>query len=357
MAIAAIVALGAEASTQTATLDLTEEALRKEAFEAATRAVKDFPKSVDPLGVLGDLYVSLGHTAKAVGCWEKCIELDPKRADSYRCIADAALRSGRFADAAAMARRGVQVNPTWPGTHGILGRALIRLGKPKEAILPLQREVKISPRSSVSYLALGHAYQQLAQHEKAKDSFLTAMRIDPTYTEACYGVVVACSRLGQKDEAAKYREKFKRMKAADWKKLPTATQSAETVKSMVLLRQRVTWTHTQVGVVYYERGRLAEAEKHWLRAAALDPNDRQCRHELTSLYQRVGLLDKALEICRQLLRIMPKNAHYHMGHSVLLVRMNRIDDALAAIDRAIQLAPNNAAVRRLRQQILRKKNR
>ena len=344
-------------SETTAALDGRDAALRLEAVEAVIRLVKDFPDSVDPLGLMGNLYVSLGQTGKAVKCWERCIELDPTRIDSYRCIAEAALQGGQFAKAEAMARRALRMNPLSPGLNGQLGRALVRLGKPREAVAALQRDVKISPGASLSYLTLGHAYQQLAEYQKAKDSFVTALRIDPAYTEACYGVAVACARLGQKDEAARYRRKFKQMKAEDWKKLPTAEQSAKTTKSMVLLRQRVTWTHTQVGIVYYERGRLAEAEKHWLRAAALDPQDTNCRHELASLYQKTRQLDKALEICQQLLRIKPESVNYHIGHSVLLSRLNRIDAALAAVERAIRLDPRNAAAWRQRKQILKKKNR
>ena len=356
-----IIALAAPSSgqpTQTlAETNAVEKALKKEAIDAAKRLVKDFPNAVDPLGLMGNLQVSLGNTAQAVACWQRCIGLDPKRIDSYRCIAEAALRSGDFAKVVTMTRRALAVDSTSPGLNGQLGRALVRLGKPEAAIAALLLEVKISPRASLSHLALGHAYQQLRQFAKAKESFMTALRIDPTYTEACYGVAVACTRLGQENEAATYRKKFKQLKARDWAKLPTAEQTAKTVRSLALLRQRVTQTHTEVGIVYYERGRLAEAETHWLRAAQLDPKDTACRHELTSLYQRTKQLDKALGICKQLLAIKPDKVHYHLGHGVLLSRMNRIDDALAAIKRAVKLDPTNEAAVRLHRQILRMKNR
>ena len=77
------------------------------------------------------------------------------------------------------------------------------------------------------------------------------------------------------------------------------------IRSLTWLRQRVTATHTEVGLVYSQRGRLAEAEKHWLRAAQLDPKDTASRHELATLYQRALRLDKALAICREMVKDIP----------------------------------------------------
>jgi tetratricopeptide (TPR) repeat protein len=354
--IAVATPLSGQPSQTLPATNAAEKALRKEASDAVRRVVKDFSHAARPLGLMGNLHVSLGNTAEAVRCWERCIELDPKGIDSYRCIAEAALRSGNFDKAVAMTRRGLKVDPAARGLNGQLGRALVRLGKPKEAIPALLRDVQISPRASMSHLALGHAYQQLREFGKAKESFLTAMRIYPAYTEACYGLAVVCARLGQKDEAAKYRRKLKQMKAQDWAKLPTVEQTARTIRSVALLRRRVTWIHTQIGIVYKDGGRAAEAEKHWLRAAELDPKATACRNELGALYRRTRRMDKALEMSRQLLAIKPDNTRYHYGHAVLLAQMNRLDAALAAVERAVRLDPNNAAALKLYRQIRRMKN-
>jgi Flp pilus assembly protein TadD len=103
--------------------------------------------------------------------------------------------------------------------------------------------------------------------------------------------------------------------------------------------------------LYYERGWRQTAEKHWLRAAELDPANMGCREELATFYQQNGQNEEALQMCEQLIQLAPENPQYHMCAGTLLTRMNRIEDALLAVKQAIELEPNNATFRRIYDQI------
>ncbi len=315
------------------------------------RLVKDFPDSADPLGLMGDVYVELGKTAEAMKCWEKCAELQPHRASSYERMAYTAVERGQFERAAAIAHKALKIDPVMPGIHSQLGRALRGLAKPTESLAALEKAVKISPQSAVNHYLLGQAYQQLQQYEQAKQSYMTALQIKPNYTEACYGIVSASARLGQKDEAAKYRNKFKEMKARDWQMLSDKRDYVLHHRFLVKSRRRASKTHTNAGILYYEHDRLQTAEKHWLRAAELDPANMGCREELMTLYQQNGRNEEALRMCEQLRQFAPENSQYHMCAGTLLTRMNRIEDALLAVKQAIELEPNNATFRRIYDQI------
>jgi Flp pilus assembly protein TadD len=109
--------------------------------------------------------------------------------------------------------------------------------------------------------------------------------------------------------------------------------------------------HTNVGIVYVERGRPLTAEKHWLRAAWLDPGNTECREELATLYQRNGRNEEALEVCEQLRRLAPDNPVYHMAVGHLLARMHRYEAAISAVTQAVELAPDNASYRQILKQI------
>jgi len=315
------------------------------------RLVKDFPDSADPLGLMGDLYVELGKTAEAMKCWQKCAELQPHRADSYVRMADTAVDRGQFERAVNIAHRALKIDPVMPGIHSQLGRALRGLARPAESVAALEKAVKISPKAAVNHHLLGQAYQQLQQYEQAKQSYMTALQINPDYTEACYGIVSASARLGQKDEAAKYRKKFREMKARDFQRLPDERDYVLHHRFLVKSRHRTSKIRTNAGILYYERGRRQTAEKHWLRAAELDPTNMGCREELMSLYQQNGRNEEALGMCEQLRQLAPGNPQYHMCAGTLLTRMNRIADALLAVKQAIELEPNNATFRQIYDQI------
>jgi tetratricopeptide (TPR) repeat protein len=184
---------------------------------------------------------------------------------------------------------------------------------------------------------------------------MTALEINPNYTEACYGLISTSARLGQKDEAARYREKFKEMKAHDWQTLPDERDFVLHQRFAVKSRRRASKTHTNAGILYYEHGRRQTAEKHWLRAAELDPANTGCREELMSLYQQNGRNAEALKICEQLIQLAPANPQYHMCAGTLLTRLNRIDEALLAVKRAIEIEPDNATFRQIYDQIQKRK--
>jgi tetratricopeptide (TPR) repeat protein len=331
--------------------EYTEEELEQEIMAVLNRLVKDFPDSADPLGLMGDLYAELGKTAEAMQCWEKCAEREPRRASSYERMAYTAVERGEFEKAVAIAQKALEINPVMPGIHSQLGRALRGLAKPKESFAALEKAVKISPTSAENHHLLGQAYQQLQQYEQAKQSYMTALQINPNYTEACYGIVSASVRLGQKDEAAKYRKKFEEMKARDWQTVPDERDYVLRRRFLVKSRGLASKTHTNAGIVYYERGQRQTAEKHWLRAAELNPGNMECREELVNLYQQNGRYEEALQMCEQLIRLAPENPLYHMRAGALLTRMNRIEDALLAVKQAIELEPNNATFRQTYDQI------
>ncbi|MHC4355665.1 MAG: tetratricopeptide repeat protein [Planctomycetota bacterium] len=319
------------------------------------RLVKDFPDSADPLGLMGDVYVELGKTDEAMKCWEKCAELQPHRAGSYERMAETAVDRGEFERAVTIAQKALKIDPVMPGIHSQLGRALRGLAKPRESLAALEKAVKISPKSAVNHHLLGQAYQQLQQYEQAKQSYMTALQINPNHTEACYGIVSASARLGQKDEAIKYRKKFKEMKAREWQTLPDGRDYVLHHRLLIKSRHRASKTHTNAGILYFEHDRRQTAEKHWLRAAELDPVNMGCREELMTLYQQSGRNEQALQICEQLIKLAPGNPQYHMCAGTLLTRMNRIEDALLAVKQAIELEPNNATFRRIYDQIQRRR--
>ncbi len=329
----------------------TEEELEQETIAVLNRLVEDFPESADPLGLMGDVYVELGKTAEAMKCWEKCAELEPHRAGSYERMAYTAVERGQFERALAIAQKALKIDPLMPGIHSQLGRALRGLAKPRESLAAFEKAVRISPESAENHYLLGQAYQQLQQYEQAKQSYMTALQINPNYTDACYGIVSASARLGQEDEAAKYRKKFEEMKARDWQTLPDKRDYVLHQKFQVKSRRHAAKIHTNAGIVYYEHGRRQTAEKHWLRAAELDPANTECREELMTLYQQNGRNEEALKICEQLIQLVPENAQYHMCAGTLLTRMNRIEDALLAVKQAIELESNNATFRQIYDQI------
>jgi tetratricopeptide (TPR) repeat protein len=228
------------------------------------------------------------------------------------------------------------------------------LGRPGEAAAALEREVQLSPRTSTSYFELGQAYRQLKEYRKAKESYQAAVKIQPAYTNAHYGLALACEKLGQPDESARYMAQFQRLKAANRQ---TEKDSRSAYDDLAAARRAVAQTHTDAAQVYYGHGHLQQARQHWEKAARLDPHDTACRMQLVRLHTQAGRDQDALRICEELRQIEPKNATTYLNIAVLSARLGRLDAALSAIDRAIELDPDHPEFQRARQLIQERKRR
>jgi predicted TPR repeat methyltransferase len=80
-------------------------------------------------------------------------------------------------------------------------------------------------------------------------------------------------------------------------------------------------------------------------------------HDLGTALHASGELDRALEVCEQILKLTPRDAYAHVNRSMLLLQLGKPKEALAAVDRAIKLLPRLAEAHNQRGQILRKMER
>ncbi len=314
----------------------TVEALKQEALTVARQLLSDFPDAVGPTALMGITHEKLGESAEALKCWETCVQLDPNCLVAYYGMGRLALRKGETPKAVALCRKVLQLDPDQPGVHEQLGEALLSLGKPDEAITELQKQIENDPKAVHSHFLLGQAYRQLKAYEKAKASYEAALQIFPDSADACFGLVTVCARLGQKDQAKQYREKFEKLKAG---KLQAVADQHKAYDDLLLTRQRVGHIYTDVGRYYGTHGSTAKAEELWHMAALLDPKNARCRRQLTELYETARRDREALNVCEELCEIEPKNVLLLAHLGVLNVRLKRFDEAERAFRKMVRIAP------------------
>jgi Tfp pilus assembly protein PilF len=114
---------------------------------------------------------------------------------------------------------------------------------------------------------------------------------------------------------------------------------------------------TNLGVVYFERGNLAAAEREWL--ASLGP-----RRPYASTLNNLGLLrsrqkryDEAISYFERALQERPNYVSPYGNLARVYVEMGRLDDAEIAFQKAVDMAPLNTAIRNEFGQFLLNQNR
>lgn len=199
---------------------------------------------------------------------------------------------GRFDDAVNFLRSAIAIAPERLPAHHVLGRILLLQQKPEEAVGELERAAALEPGSAGVALDLGRAYEAARKPEKAEEAYRKALRLDEAMTMAHYNLGTMLARLGRRQEAAEhiaiYQAAFQKQQEAAFR---GGSRKAEMNLGWVALRRGEP-----------ERA-LAQFDRH------------------------------------------PEDPEALRGAARALVALGRQKEALEKYERAVALAPENAALR------------
>ena len=93
------------------------------------------------------------------------------------------------------------------------------------------------------------------------------------------------------------------------------------------------------GIALQHAGDHAAAQALFEQALTADANNAVANYSLSALASAHGQYAQALPYIQKVIKTSPKFAQAHLAHSVILFHLGRIDDAMAAVQKAIQLEP------------------
>jgi Flp pilus assembly protein TadD len=100
-------------------------------------------------------------------------------------------------------------------------------------------------------------------------------------------------------------------------------------------------SHLNLGLLYTERGELAQAEAAYQTALKLQPTFVQAYVNLADLYRLQGKDEEGEKALRQATALAPQDADVQQALGLLLVRQQRLPEAVAALAQAARLNPDN----------------
>jgi tetratricopeptide (TPR) repeat protein len=147
--------------------------------------IQDYPKDSKPYVGFGLLEEVRGNWQHAEDLYRKALDLEPSEAPAANNLSYLLLEHGGDVNyALSLAQIGRRGMPDSANTADTLAWAYYRNGIYKSAIELLQDAVKKSPNNSTYYYHLGLAYQHISKPLLARQSFQTALRINPNSTRA-----------------------------------------------------------------------------------------------------------------------------------------------------------------------------
>ncbi|MFC1796770.1 tetratricopeptide repeat protein [Pseudomonadota bacterium] len=241
----------------------------------------------DTYMLLGDYSnLSLGEMQTlAVPALQSALRLDDRLAEAYTSMGAISSKSGDYVAAENAFKRAINLDPNYATAYHWYGDLLVTyLGRPEGAIPLLQKALALDPLSPALTITLGQALEQLGRFDEAMAQYLKVIEIEPSYASPYFLIAgLYRSAYGQIDEAILWR--FRGM-ARD--------------PGMVL-------GLSMTGLYYLDLGDDAEAE-YWInRAVALAPEQAASNTALAFLYRYRNDRERALQVARKLLEIVPGN--------------------------------------------------
>lgn len=316
-----------------------ERELRREQLTAARTLLREHP-SGDAAFALAMVYNEQGDVTSALKHWREGLQMPPEsvrlhnRAEVLAEYGEALKIQEQFEAAEQAFRESLQLQPRREQTLLRLGQLLYARDRAEECLVVLEVG---QARSATAFGLRGKACQRLGRIEEARTHFEAALKLDPGFAEACYGLSVVCARLGATAEAGEYRARFAKLKA---EQQTFGREYRAALSPLHTTRQSLAMTHTTVAWVYRERGQVEAAERLWRRAAEIDPANTACRFHLLMLYQQAGRNEEALRLCEEMIRAEPNNPFHQISLGNLQTRRGRPSEAARAYEAAHRLGPN-----------------
>ena len=305
----------------------------------ARQVAEAYPEDALSYALLGSAYYNTGRSEEAVKHLRKCLELSPNQADAYEILARVAYEKGQLEETARLCGEALKRGPANPTVLNQLGRAFMDMGRTEEAVRSLQQAVGLrQPISESSYL-LGQALLQSGKHAVAKASFQRAIALLPDHTQAYFGLYTACLRLGQAEEAGRYREQFQKLEAIDRRSLTDRSAQEDTLTGLPLVRQTVARTLFGAAQIHRAHGQAAKAAELFRQAASLDGENAGYRAALEAHYVRSKALAEGATAFAQLVTEQPGNPLNYLFLGRMRAKLEQFEAAEAAYRKVQEFAP------------------
>jgi Flp pilus assembly protein TadD len=235
------------------------------------------------------------------------------------------LQKKNYSAAEPLLRKALESDPTNYVAWFDLGFVENSLGKSEESIAAYRKSVAAKPDVFESNLNLGIQLAKAGQPE-AEQFLRAATQLKPT-SHVAEGQGRAWISLGQVLEKSKPEE------------------AVAAYKQAATLRPNDPEPHLEAGLLLEKQEKFADAEQEYKLALAIEPSS-DAITGLANIYMRGRRLPEAEEYLRKLVAAHPQQADAHVQLGRVLAAETKNDAAIAELQTASKLAPNDPAVQR-----------
>jgi tetratricopeptide (TPR) repeat protein len=295
------------------------------------------PKSAQASGTLGMVLEAHTLYQQAVPAYERAVRLDPKDFAWRYYLALCLEKTGQLDEALASVSEGLRIRPDYAPAVVKRAELLLKLGRFPESAAVLEPLVAGNPNSPLPLYFLGRVKFAQQDFAAADDLYRRATQAYPTFGSAWFGLGETSKRLGHGAETEKDYQLAETYKDhnppggdelyAQMMRLATGIEN-RLMEAKKLMNKR-------------EFDRSSQIYKEVLKQY---PDNLDCLVNLLDIAQfpNQATPEEVEDLYRKASAASPQLPEVYMYHGTALAAEGKYDAAVAELDKAIGLKPNNA---------------
>ena len=235
-----------------------------------------------------ELLVGLDRPQAAESYLELAFRLQPDTADLYDAMGAVQFILGDYPQAIQNLEKAVSLDPELASAHNNLAVALTVAGQAEEAVPHLEKAVELDPGDALLFYNLGNARLQAGQNEPALRAYQRAVELDPQNQVTRARWAAAAASAGDLEAARQVWESILSKSPNDPQALALAYQG--------------------LGMLELGQGKPAQALVYLESARAANPVDPLTYLYLGAALEKLDLLQEAVAVYREALRLSPEGS-------------------------------------------------
>jgi tetratricopeptide (TPR) repeat protein len=335
-------------------------------------SLKINPNQADVYNNIGWLYMKKGDFENAIAQFRKALKIDPELPDVHSNIGHALMISGRPKEAITDLKQELRISPKSDFANFLLGQVHMQLKEYQKARQYYETAIKITPEYTSAYYGLSTACVRLGDHDKAKEYSESFKQLKARERKDLKGRKIKYDDFVETQKSAAityinvgrmYRENGNLTRAEELLKqaagldpgnvvcfleLATLYQLNNQPSKTLQMYKKISEIQPESSLPYFVIGMLSaqlkqydDSEKAFRRLIELVPNKSDAYRELAKVYLKTNKnLPQARQLAEKAVAIKASADNYYIL-SCAFYSNGEILRALAAIQHALKLDPNN----------------
>jgi tetratricopeptide (TPR) repeat protein len=273
---------------------------------SARTVLRDNPKSIRALGLLGQSYLALGSTELAIESYTNAFRLSPGTPAIANALARIFISQRKPSQADEVLQESIAKGNRSVNALKLMAQTKLALGEWDEAERIAKALEKVKGEEALSQQVLGVVYQGKDQGDESIDAFKRAHELSPNSSQPLVSLVQTYVREGKIDEARRF------------------------LKSVIVTNSENASAYVLLGQLALAEKKTAEAIDHFNKVVEISPGADIGYRSLATIYRRKNDLNSAVKILERGLSAIPDSP-------VLSMSLASIYEAGGKFDKAMQI--------------------